>query len=80
MSIFIEILGWIGAVLILGAYILVSTGRLSGTSAAFQWMNAIGAVFFVFNTWWHGAMPSMVINILWSLIGFGALWRMRRTA
>ena len=78
ISILIEIIGWIGAVLVLGAYILVSLGKLSGTSAAFQWMNAAGAGFFVVNTWWHGAIPSMTLNIIWSLIGFWALWRMRR--
>lgn len=78
LSLFIEIAGWIGAVLVLGAYILVSTTRVSGSSAAFQWMNAVGAALFVLNTWWHGAIPSMVLNIIWSAIGFAALWRMRR--
>lgn len=76
MAIFVEIVGWAGAVLVLGAYILVSAGRLSGRSPAFQWMNAVGAAFFVLNTWWHGAIPSMVLNIIWSAIGFGALWRL----
>ncbi|AEG48185.1 hypothetical protein Sphch_0488 [Sphingobium chlorophenolicum L-1] len=78
MPIFVELVGWLGAFLVLGAYILVSTGRLSGASPAFQWMNALGAAFFVFNTWWHGAIPSMVLNIIWSGIGFAALWRIRR--
>jgi hypothetical protein len=74
----VEIVGWMGAVLVLGAYIMVSTGRLSGASPAFQWMNAVGAGFFVLNTWWHGAMPSMVLNIIWSAIGFATLWRIAR--
>jgi hypothetical protein len=78
VAIFVELVGWIGALLILGAYILVSTGRLSGDSAAFQWMNAMGATFFVLNTWWHGAIPSMVLNIIWGCIGFTALWRISR--
>jgi hypothetical protein len=78
MSLFVEIVGWVGAVLVLGAYILVSIGRLSGSSLTFQWMNALGAGFFVLNTWWHGAIPSMVLNIIWSAIGFGALWRLYR--
>jgi hypothetical protein len=78
MAIIVEIVGWVGAVLVLGAYILVSIGRLSGGSALFQWMNALGAGFFVLNTWWHGAIPSMVLNIVWSAIGFAALWRIWR--
>jgi hypothetical protein len=40
-------------------------------------MNAFGALFFVLNSWWHGAIPSMVLNIIWSGIGFVALWRNR---
>ena len=80
MTFFIELVGWLGAVLVLGAYILVSTGRLSSESSAFQGMNALGAAFFVLNTWWHGAIPSMVLNIIWSGIGFAALWRIRRVA
>jgi hypothetical protein len=70
----------IGAVLVLTAYVLMSLGRISGMSPAFQWMNALGAGFFVLNTWWHGAIPSMVLNIIWSAIGFSTLWKIRRAA
>lgn len=78
MSLIVEIVGWTGAVLVLGAYILVSMGRLGGQSALFQGMNAIGAAFFVLNTWWHDAIPSMVLNIIWSAIGLASLWRLYR--
>lgn len=78
MALFVEIVGWTGALLVLGAYVGVSGGRLSGTSVAFQLMNAIGAGFFVLNTWWHDAIPSMALNIIWSAIGFATLWRNRR--
>lgn len=78
MALIVEIIDWIGAVLVLGAYLGVSAGRLSGDSALFQWMNAIGATLFVINTWWHGAIPSMVLNIIWSAIGFAALARIAR--
>lgn len=78
MNLLVEIIGWTGALLVLGAYVGVSSGRLSGASVAFQLMNAAGAAFFVFNTWWHGALPSMVLNIIWSFIGLAALWRIAR--
>lgn len=78
MAVAVEIVGWVGAALVLGAYILASMGRMSALSPAFQWMNAVGAGAFVLNTWWHGAIPSMVLNIVWSGIGFIALWRMRK--
>ena len=47
MALAIEAAGWIGAVLILGSYILVSLGKLEGRSAAYQWLNVIGAAGFV---------------------------------
>ncbi|NWK98840.1 hypothetical protein DM806_24885 [Sphingobium lactosutens] len=78
MVLLVEIAGWAGAVLVLAAYVGVSTGRLSGGSATFQWLNAIGATLFVLNTWWHGAFPSMVLNVIWSIVGFSTLWRIGR--
>ena len=67
--------GWAGAGLILGAYLLLSLGRLTGQSALYQGMNVIGAAGFVVNGWWHGALPSTALNIVWALIGVFTLWR-----
>ncbi|MEA3060790.1 MAG: hypothetical protein QOJ94_571 [Sphingomonadales bacterium] len=69
-------MGWLGAGLILLAYLLVTTGRLTGRSRAFQWMNLIGAAGFVVNGLWHRALPSATLNILWLLIAAVALWRL----
>jgi len=69
--------GWAGAVLILVAYLLLSMERLTGQSALYQWMNVVGASGFVVNGWWHGALPSTSLNVVWLLIGALALWRIR---
>jgi hypothetical protein len=71
----IEIVGWAGASLILLAYLLLSAGKLTGQSLAYQWMNVIGAAGFIVNGWWHGALPSAVLNVIWMLIGTVAVWR-----
>ena len=63
----VEIVGWIGAALILLAYLLLS--------AVYQWMNVFGAAGFTVNGWWHGALPSAALNVIWMLIGGVALWR-----
>ena len=68
-----EIVGWTGAVLILLAYLLVSMGRLSGRAVAYQVMNVAGAAGFIVNGWWHGALPSAVLNVIWMMIGAVAL-------
>jgi hypothetical protein len=71
----VEVVGWAGAVLILLAYLLLSAGRLTGQSLTYQAMNVLGAVGFVINGWWHRALPSAVLNILWLGIGVFASWR-----
>jgi hypothetical protein len=73
----VETAGWAGAALILSAYLLVSIGRLTGQSQLYQAMNVVGAAGFVVNGWWHGALPSASLNVVWLLIGAAALWRIR---
>jgi len=82
LQIGVEVAGWIGASLILLAYLLVPLGRLTGQSLAFQWMNLLGAAGFVINGWWHRALPSASLNVIWMLIAAVALWRLwkRRTS
>jgi hypothetical protein len=71
----VEVVGWTGAGLILLAYLLLSVGRLTGQSRAYQWMNIVGAAGFIANGWWHGALPSTALNVVWMGIGVFALWR-----
>ncbi|WP_291206602.1 hypothetical protein [Hyphomonas sp.] len=76
----IEAAGWIGASLILGAYVLLSAGKMHGNSPMYQWMNVIGAAGFILNSGYHGAIPSVAINVLWIGIGGFALWRIYKRA
>jgi hypothetical protein len=71
----IEVAGWAGAMLILLAYLLLSAGRFTGQSLAYQAMNVVGAAGFVINGWWHGALPSATLNVLWLMIGLFAAIR-----
>ena len=75
VEIAVEVAGWAGAVLILLAYLLLSAGKFTGQSLVYQGMNVVGAAGFVVNGWWHGAIPSAALNVLWLLIGGIASWR-----
>jgi len=75
VQIAVEIAGWVGALLILFAYLLLSMGKLTGQSLTYQVMNIVGAAGFVIKGWWHGALPSAALNVLWLLIGAIASWR-----
>ena len=71
----VEIAGWTGASLILLAYLLLSMGKVTGQSPLYQGMNIVGAAGFIVNGWWHGALPSAVLNVIWMMIGGVTLWR-----
>ena len=77
-DILVEVAGWVGAGLILGAYLLLSIGRVTGRSTLYQGMNVAGAAGFMINGWWHGALPSAVLNVIWLLIGVLTLWQIRK--
>jgi hypothetical protein len=73
MANFIEVVGWTGAALVLLGYALVSTGRIRAQSWTYQGLNISGAFGLVVNSWWYGAIPSVVVNVIWMGIGFYAL-------
>ena len=65
---FYTIIGWAGAALILLAYLLVSTKKLSSVSKEFQLLNLFGAVGIVINSSVHRAFPSVGLNVVWAII------------
>lgn len=80
MNLAIEIIGWVGAAMILVAYLLLSAGRLEARSLAYQGLNLVGAIAFVINSGWNGAIPSASLNVVWAGIALFALIRVSRPA
>jgi hypothetical protein len=68
MNIFVELLGWVASVLIVGSYALNITGKLPAESKGYIFANIFGGLFFVINTYFHQAYPSMVVNMIWVVI------------
>jgi hypothetical protein len=68
LELLIEMLGWIASVLIVGSYALNITGKLAASSKIYVLANIIGGVFFVVNTYYHKAYPSMFVNVVWVII------------
>jgi hypothetical protein len=75
MNYFVEIIGWIGAVLITGAYFFNINGKLSSASRVYILSNLLGGIFFTINTLVHHAYPSMIVNIIWIFIAVAALFK-----
>ena len=77
MRILVETIGWVGAALILIGYALVTSGRLTARSHAYQLLNIVGAIGFIINSGWNGAIPSVALNVVWLGIGIFGLLRLR---
>ncbi len=56
---------------------MLTAGKVAPRSYTYQGMNVVGALGFIANGWYHGAMPSAVLNIIWAAIGLVALWKIR---
>ncbi len=74
-------LGWIGAILLLLAYAMVSFKKLAADSFAYQGMNVGASILLAINTLYHRAYPSSFVNIVWTIIAiFAILTVVRRYA
>ena len=78
MEILLNVLGWIGAFLLLLAYALVSFKKVEADSQAYQWLNITASVLLLVNTIYYGAYPSSFVNGVWTVIAFSAILTIRR--
>lgn len=72
-TVFIDVLGWIGALLVIIAYFMVSTRRVAGDALSYQLLNLSGGLLLIANTAFYGAYPSSVVNLVWVGIAVYAL-------
>jgi len=70
-----DVLGWIGAALLLGAYALVSTRKVEGDSITYQLLNLLGSALLIVNSAYYGAYPSVGVNVVWIGIAVFAIAR-----
>lgn len=77
MDIVFEVIGWVGTVLLIAAYFLLSIGRIPN-GRAYQLFNLFGAIGLLINGAVHGAWPSVILNIVWSGIGVFSLIQLAR--
>ena len=69
----VEGLGWIGAVAVVVAYYFVSHQKWSGGSLKYHLCNIGGSILVGMNALYHEAFPSVLINVVWLVIGLNAL-------
>lgn len=77
MQMLVDVLGWLGAILFLLAYALVSLKKVEGDSLFYQGMNIIAGVFLIVNTVYWKAYPSAALNFAWIGVAVFTLGRKR---
>ena len=75
----VDILGWIGAVLLLYGYARVSSGKWTGSTRGYQVVNIGGSILFIINSGYHGAYPSVAVNVIWAAIALVTLVKIAKT-
>ncbi len=70
MKLFVDITGWLGALVMLSAYVLLTVGKLKSQSPLYHWLNIVSGAGLMANSSWNGAYPSVFINAVWLAIGF----------
>lgn len=70
--------GWVGVIVQLVAYALLSTGRLPAGSVSYQGLNVFGAIAVGASSASSGAWPSAVANGIWIAIGVVAIVALKR--
>lgn len=77
------VLGWVGTVGTIGAYILLSRGHWHATSIRYAALNGLGGLLGAAGSTLYGAWPSVASNLLWSCVAANSMlmtYRDRRSA
>jgi Glycosyl hydrolase family 92 N-terminal domain len=69
MQLLVNVVGWLAAIAMLAAYVLLTLGRLKASSSSYHWLNIMSGVGLMANSGWNGAYPSVCINVVWLAIG-----------
>ena len=71
----IDGLGVIGSLLIAGAYLAVTQGRVDAEKPPFNLVNLTGAFLILLSLWYRPNAGAIMIEVLWVTIALIALWR-----
>jgi hypothetical protein len=79
-TLLVNLLGWVGAIILLGGYGLISFKNYSGNSVVYQSLNVVGSALLIINTIYFGAYPSAFVNVIWIGIAILAIVRIRKNS
>lgn len=68
------LMGWIGTIGSISAYIMLSRGQWHATSLRYSALNGVAGVLAASASAVYGAWPSVASNLLWALIATHCAW------
>lgn len=71
----VELLGYFGAALLIGAYFLVSFDVVESDSLTYQGLNLLAAIVYGFYAVIRKVTPVLVVQLFWGTIGILAIVR-----
>lgn len=71
-----EFIGWVGVVLFIVAYLLLSLEVLSANKPVYHWMNFAGAICLIINAVNINDYPNIVVNTIWGLIAISTAFKL----
>ncbi|WP_353719242.1 hypothetical protein [Dyadobacter sp. 676] len=74
-ALLLETTGWLGVVSYVLAYLLLTIGMLRPDGYLFHILNMIGAASLIVYSLEYGDKPNVAVNVIWLLIGVGAVVR-----
>ena len=75
MALFVEVMGWLGASLILLAYVLLTHHDLDSKSRIYQWLNLVGALLISVNSFTNKSYPAFGLNVVWIFVAMYGLYK-----
>ena len=72
-----DIIGWIGMVLVLLAYTLLSTNKIKN-GILYQSLNLVAGVFMAIGLFPKNAWFSFTLQIIWALVALVAIFKLER--
>lgn len=73
---FFDVMGWIGMVLVLLAYILLSTGRIKN-GMLYQLLNLFAGIFMAIGLFPKNAWFSFTLQVVWALVAIIAILKFK---
>lgn len=78
MELLIQIIGWIGALLAISSYLLVSYKKVTGDSRIYQTMNLMASVCIGVNVFHMQAWPALALQITWAVMSINFLLKTKK--